>query len=246
MSDSTAKNGNFGFVEFGFRTLAESDIAAARDIYGAFLDDACCASIAGKLTYPSARSTKLRVWAEDADTGRVIAQVEAAADGTFRIGGLHVGKYSVFWQRSGEHGSSSIGGLGTVELEMEETSVINERISFGLPELTLDYVGINGQLADLAVPVSAGRDYLIYVGGTKVDLNGVTVAFSSPFLKVSQDHTFQSDHGQSVSVAGFVVSVDQDIPPGGDSIFSTGPTGARSSLIGALNVENRTDRVQVP
>lgn len=238
MSDSTAKNGNFGFVDFGYRSLAESDIAAARDIYGAFADDACCAAFAGKLTNSASKPAKVRVWAEESASGRVVGQVDAGADGSFRLGGLHVGTYSVFWQKLGEPGSSTVGELGTFELEMDEVEVINEKISFRPADLTLDYVGINGQLADLAVPLSSGRDYLIYVGGTNIDSEQITINFSSPFLKVTQDQPFDRDFGQKVSAASFVVSVDKDTPPGVYSIFATVPGGSRSSLIGALNVEN--------
>jgi len=238
MADSTAKNGNFGFVDFGYRSLAESDIAAARDLYGAFTDDACCAAISGKLTNGSAKPAKLRVWAEESKTGRVMGQVEAASDGSFRLGGLHVGTYSVFWQKLGAPGASTIGQLGTFDLEMDETRVVDEKVNFHATELTLDYVGINGQLADLAVPLSAGRDYLIYIGGNNIRSEQITINFSSPFLKASQDLPFDRDFGQNVSAAGFVISVDKETPPGVYSIFATGVDGSRTSLIGALNVEN--------
>ena len=238
MSDSTAKNGTFGFVDLGYRSLAESDIAAVRDIYGAFTDDACCAAFAGKLTSASLKPAKLRVWAEESSTGRVMGQTETAADGSFRLGGLHVGTYSVFWQKVGAPGSSSIGDLGTFELGMEEIRVINEKVTAASSDISLSYVGINGHLAGLAVPVSVGRDYLIYLGGTNIDQGQITIGFNSSFLKVSQDQPFERDFGQDVSATSFVVSVDQNTPPGVYSIFAAAPDGSRSSLIGALNVEN--------
>ena len=53
MSRSFPKNGLFGLVDLGFRTLDETDISAVRELYGANDDDLCCASIGGKLVQPT-------------------------------------------------------------------------------------------------------------------------------------------------------------------------------------------------
>ena len=51
MADSFASNGTRGFVDFGPRTLADSDIAAIRDLYGPKPgDEECCAVISGKIS----------------------------------------------------------------------------------------------------------------------------------------------------------------------------------------------------
>lgn len=240
MSESTAKNGSFGFVDVSARSLAESDLSAIRDIYGSYVDDACCAAFSGKLTGPAQKNTKLVVWAEESATGRVMGQSETAADGTFRLGGLHVGTYSVYWRKMGEPGASAIGKLGMFELGIDEIRQINEKVTLPTGRVTLGYAGINGQLSNLAISVSRGRDYLLYVGGNEIDASGVTFGFSSPFLKVSRDHPFARDFGHDISATSFVVSIDQNIPPGLYSIFATAPDGSVSSLIGAINVEGDT------
>src|SRR5439155_16408777 len=99
MSESVSKNGTFGFIEFASRTLSASDVAAIRELYGSRDGDNCCGTIAGKLTLAPGRAAKdLRVWAEESESGRVIAQADTAADGSFRLGGLPESSYSIFWQ----------------------------------------------------------------------------------------------------------------------------------------------------
>ena len=237
MSESAAKNGSFGFVDLSARSLAESDLSAIRDVYGSFADDACCAAFSGRLTGPVQKNNKLVVWAEESATGRVMGHAETAADGTFRLGGLHVGTYSVYWRKAGEPGASAVGKLGTYELGIDENRAINEKVSLPKGEITLGYAGINGQLSNLAISVTRGRDYLLYVGGKQVDASGVTFSFSSPFLTISRDLPFTRDFGHEIAATSFVVSIDQNIPPGLYSIFATAPDGSVSSLIGAINVE---------
>src|SRR5438552_10021223 len=96
MLDSFGKNGVFGIRETSPRTLAESDIASIREIYGPNHENVdCCSKISGKLTAETGRAAKnLLVWAEDTETGRVAAEVETAGDGSFRFGALPAGNYS--------------------------------------------------------------------------------------------------------------------------------------------------------
>ncbi|MEO7538632.1 MAG: matrixin family metalloprotease [Pyrinomonadaceae bacterium] len=238
MSDSSARNGSLGFIDLGSRTLAASDIAAVRDLYGTLDDDVeCCAAVIGKLTAAVGRFTSLRVWAEESATGRVMAQVETGTDGAFRIGGLNPGTYNLFWQKRDDPGTSSIGGLGSVVLENGELTSVNERIVLGHSDLALKYVGINSQLTDSSVPVAAGREYTIYVGGKNINANDVRIAFSSPYLKLAAGIPVVQDFGQTVSVFSVNIVVDRDTPPGVYSVFATGPDNAQSSLIGAISVE---------
>ena len=90
MADSFVRMGTFGIVDLGPRTLAESDIAAIRGLYGPAHDTTeCCAEINGKLLAVSGKAIRpLRVWAEEDHTGRVMAQTDASVDGTFSLNGL--------------------------------------------------------------------------------------------------------------------------------------------------------------
>lgn len=239
MSESLSKNGTFGLADFGARTLADTDIAAVRELYGiASGDGACCSSITGKLTTGTMRPLKdLRVWAEEAGTGRVAANVEAAADGSFRLGGLPEGNYSVFWQRSDESAASPVGDLGTIKLGKGETRSLNERINPARAGLTLNYVGINNRLSDSAVSLEPGREYTVFLGGKNLNTRGVAVEFNSRFLKAARNSITEEDFGEGLSVISFTLIVDEKTPAGVYSVFASAADGSIASLVGALSVQ---------
>ncbi len=236
MSDSLSKNGTFGLSSLDSRTLAETDIAAIRELYGVG-SETCCAAIAGKLTANSAKAFKdIRVWAEESRTGRVAAQVEAGPDGGFRLGGLQAGTYSVFWQKDSGLLTSPVGSLGAFTIEKDETRTLFEKVSVGRSDVRLNFVGINRQLSDSAVAIDSGREYTVYLGGKNLDAAKITIEFNSPFLTVSPETLTKQDFGEDVSVINFVLAVHAETPRGVYSIFATGKDGTMNSLIGALNV----------
>jgi len=239
MSGTLAKNGALGLADMPTRSLAEADVAAIRELYGADREnDRCCAAVVGKLTTGSVKPLKgLRVWAEESNTGRVAAQVDAASDGTFRLGGLSGGTYSVFWQKEGDLVSSSVGDLGTLRLEKDETRVITEKIALNRSDVSLSYVGVNAQLTDSAVTLNAGRDYTVYLGGKNLDRKKISIEFNSPFITLVPNSITAEDFGDSLSVISVVVTVHADTPAGVYSIFATGADGSMNSLIGAPNIQ---------
>jgi len=244
MSESILKNGAFGFAGTASRSLAESDIAAIRELYGDRADgEACCAVITGKLTTASGRSAKgVRVWAEESGSGRVIAQTEVQTDGSYRLGGLRDGNYSVFWQKS-EAGVSPIGQLGGVDLKANETRVLSDRIFLGKPGVALKYIGVGDQLADSAVAFEAGRTYSVYLGGENLVPADLKIEFNSRFFRVSKPVAVEGDFGKGVSVVSFNVTVDEDTPLGVYSVFATGADGILGSLVGAMRVSPATFRL---
>lgn len=240
MADSFARMGTFGLADLGPRTLAESDVAAVRDLYPLAANDAadCCAVVSGKLTVASGRAIgSLRVWAEEDGTGRVIGQTEAAADGTFALGGLPAGKYSLFWKTPPEAASTALGQLSTVRLKAGESRILSEKIVIQGDALSTDYVGLNGQIADLGLPVTGGRSFVVYLGGRNLDPANATVEFNSPYLTVSPNTTAAQEFSTSVSVISFIVNVHPNTPHGEYTIYLSGDKGLRACLIGGLSVE---------
>jgi hypothetical protein len=237
MADSLSRNGTFGTLAFGSRTLSASDIAAVRELYGAAEDGPnCCSSVTGKLTVGAGRGAKgIRVWAEEVETGRVAGQTETASDGSFKIGGLGASTYSLYWQLS--EGNDTAGELGLVVLATGESRSIDERIVARRSDLSLKYIGVNSQLTDFAVPVAAGRQYMIYLGGSGLDPENVRFGFSSPFFEVLPGSVVTRDFGADVSVVSFVLTVADGAPDGMYSVFAYGRDGSKTSLIGALSVE---------
>ena len=169
--------------------------------------------------------------------GRVAAQVETISDGSFKLGGLPQGAYTVFWEKKDDGTGSAFGELGPVTVVKGVSVVLNDKIVASRSEIALDYLGVNSQLAESAVPVAAGRQYQLYLGGKSLDTKGINIVFNSPYFKVIQQSTANQDFGSGVSVITVTVNVDQNAPAGTYSIFAARTDGSISSMIGALNIE---------
>lgn len=238
MAGSLPKVGTFGTPDIGGRGLSASDTASIRELYGSLDDsDECCAALAGKLVNLPGKTAKgITIWAEDSITGSVSGFVETAADGSFRLGGLPAGAYSVFWQRQDEF-PTSIGTVGTYSLTSAETKLINQKIAPVRTELGLSYVGVNGRLSDSAISLSKGREQTILLGGKNLDPANIAVEFNSPYLTVRPNSLLEQDFGTGISVVSVVVMVHDDTPAGVYSIFATTRDSAMSSLVGAINIQ---------
>jgi hypothetical protein len=240
MSDSLPKNGALLLgTKFG-RSLAEPDIAAIRDLYGFTPDEVeeCCSTIAGKLLVGGGKLQRsMTVWAEEGESGRVAAISSTGADGTFRLGGLPAGSYTVFFQKDGEQGLAPVAFLGSYRLSKGETRLVNERPSSGKTGVVLSYIGLNSQLANSAVTLSPGRQYTVYLGGRNLRPDQVQIEFNSPYVSVSPGTIAEQDFGADVSAVNFVVTIHPDAPAGVYSIFATGSDGSMASLIGALDIQ---------
>jgi hypothetical protein len=239
MAESFAKNGTMGLTDFGPRTLAESDIAAIRELYGARAANAenCCGTISGRLTTLAGRPGKgLQVWAEEMSSGRVGAQADTALDGTFRIGGVAPGEYLLYWKTKDPSLASSMGEIGNVTVDLGENKAFNEKIVPRSAEINLQYLGVNGQLADYGITLNSGRSYLINLGGKNLDPKSVKISFATQRI-TSQMPITPVAFGEGVSGINFLITIDPDITPGQYSIFASDENGAGAALVGALNIE---------
>jgi len=238
MAESSARNGTMGFADLGPRTLSESDITGIRELYGSRSEEeVCCAMISGKLVTNSGRPGKeLEVWAEETASGRVVAQADTGSDGGFRIGGLSGGDYSVYWKTK-DTSSSAMGELGTVSLESGESTVMNGKVAFRSSDISMQYLGRNGQLADHGIPLNPGRTLVINLGGRNLDDASAKISFSSPLIKVAPFLVTTQEFDDGISGISFMITVEPDITPGDYSVFVTGKNGPISCLIGALSVE---------
>ena len=235
MAESFARNGTMGLADLSTRTLSESDVAAIRELYGASSIENCCGAIAGKLSLNGGRPAKgLLVWAEVSESARVMAQAETAADGTFRIGGLPDGEYSVYW--NSKDNSSSMGELGNLSVENGESKTVNGKIVLRPSDAELEYIGLNGQLADYGISLSRGRTYLINLGGKNMDAVS-RIVFNTPYLRIAPFSTGTSEFSEGVSGLSFLITVDPEIAAGQYSVMAGSGNGSKTSLIGAINVE---------
>src|SRR5689334_15880824 len=103
MQPRQARNGTFEQPSLTPRTLSDDDRAGVRALYGARLGAGPQGAIAGTLTFVSGAPVfGANVWAEETETGRVVASNITLANGAYRIEGLKPGDYHLFAQSLNE------------------------------------------------------------------------------------------------------------------------------------------------
>lgn len=242
MSEGMARNA--GGVVAGERRidLSDADVAAARELYG-FVDDVseCCSSISGKITQAASKAPlkSLSVWAEDNTNGRVVAQAETSADGSYRLGGLSAGLYTIFWQNRDRSNSTHLGDLGTIRLGNYEDRTLNGKVEGVSHDLALSFIGLDSQLADSAILIGNAREYTVYLGGRDFELKDLRIEFNSPYFRAIPGSVKRHDLGEKLSAVSFLLAVDEEVPSGVYSLFLTGNEGILAALVGGLKVPVR-------
>jgi len=240
MSEGLARNAGGVLADERRVDLGDADIAAARELYG-FVDDVseCCSSILGKITQLNKTAKTLSVWAEDNSNGRVVAQTETFADGTYRLGGLVAGRYTVFWQSRDRAAASSVGDLGTVRLGDYEERVLNGKVTVTTTDMALSLIGLNSELADSAILIGNAREYTVYLGGRDFEMKDLRIEFNSPYFRAIPGSIKRYDFGEKLTAVSFLLSVDDEVPSGVYSLFLTGEDGILAAMVGALKVPVR-------
>lgn len=239
MSDKVARNTLQSIFNTSGTILSESDVTAIRGLYGTDKREDCCGGVTGKLTLQSGKPARqTTVWAEDAQSGLIVGQTETLADGSYRIGGLKSGEYSLFWQRKEKALGFSSGDIGTAIVDTNNVLLPTKKIALAGSDVELTHIGRDMQLGDSAVEFRAGGEYRIVVGGKNVDVNSVKFEFSSPFLRAQLDSMRSEDFGDEVDAVSFILRVDIEAPAGIYSIFGRDRDGRRSTLIGSISVQN--------
>lgn len=238
MSDKVDRNTTLKFPGFNLSLLSESDVSAIRDLYGVD-DNECCGIVRGKLLLQSGKPARRTVvWAEDNMTGRVIGLAETLADGSYRIGGLNTGEYVIYWQRKEANSPIATGKLGNITTEKNDVQFAAQKLNTIRPEILLSHIGLNMQLGDSAVDVSAGGEYTIVLGGKNINVNSISLEFNSPYLQAENSSIREEDFGDDIDVISFLLKVDEETPAGIYSIFARDKDGRRTAMIGAISVQN--------
>jgi len=238
MSEGHGRNGIFGLPAFGARTLSSDDIAAIRSLYGpADKDENCCGRVSGRLISTAGKpAANYTVWAEDSENANVIAATVTQADGTFKLGGLPFGGIELFAQNDpNDQQLLAAVSLGPVTVSAKPATLSRklDQSPFGLrPE----YLGFNGQLADLSLLVNSGNAYNIWIGGPDLQQKGADVGTDSDRITIEPGVSLGS-FGNGITTLGFYANVSADTPNGDYSVFVKTSSGARRYLIGSLSVE---------
>ncbi|MEO8574495.1 MAG: matrixin family metalloprotease [Pyrinomonadaceae bacterium] len=241
MHANYGKNGVFGVQNFTSRTLAADDIAAARGIYGSRSEDAeCCGNIEGNIAIGTKATRNYDVWIEDSN-GRVKASTKSA-DGDFRFSGLNAGKYRVFAQDNFLLKTVVPARLiGDATVAAGETALVSAKTFVGTRDLELNYLGFNGQLSEVAVSLSPGRTYVIYLGGKNLDPKKLSVSFTSPYLSVVPGSMRSLDYGEDISVVSLEVRVSAMAAKGEYTLFAESDHGGKRAIIGGLTIDDFTN-----
>ena len=241
MYANDGKNGVFGSQRLISRTLSADDVAAVRALYGARGDEGeCCGVIEGKLTIPGRPNRTIEVWIEDS-SGRVHGYAKASQAGDFTFGGLNQGRYRLFAHEPGRsRNAMPAQEIGSAIVTRGETTALSARASLGASTADFDisYVGSGGQVADMAVSISSGRSYLLYVGGRNLDAKDLSFRFTSPEIVAVPSSLRSMDYGNGITVVSFEVRVSSRALKGEYTIFAETRTGDRRAIIGALAIEN--------
>lgn len=235
------QNGLYNISLLSSRTLSSDDIAGIRALYGVGdKDENCCGTISGKLLQTNVKKIKnFEIWAEEAETGRIAAGVQTNSDGSFRIDGLSVGDYRVYAKEIAEgKASSSDEALGSFSVTKGKITTVTKKLNLKEKDFDVQYIGFEGQISDLAVPLNSGKSYRIYVGGKNLNPDDLKINFNSPFLSVRPDSVFKHNYGDDISVFSFEVEVKTGTPLGEYSFSIQNKDQETAYFIGGLTVEN--------
>jgi hypothetical protein len=262
MQPRQAKNGVYGLPALTQRALSADDIAGARSLYGSAAD---VGSISGKLLVSrgsgAATSTAgLMVFAEEFESGKVVAGAIASVAGDYQLGGLAPGSYRLIAQSA--NGLLAGTDIGAAESEdLANTSLVrtfeitraplvvrsgvnsNAAPVFLLPTdppatIHPRMIGLDAELSTVALPLEAGKTFTIYVGGEGVDqIAEPGISTSSPLIRVVPETLTSEEFGTDYPVISFQVTVDSSAEAGEYSIRLQSVNGERSYLAGAITIK---------
>ncbi|MDT4952347.1 MAG: hypothetical protein QOJ02_485 [Acidobacteriota bacterium] len=224
-------NGLYEQAAFSARTLSDDDRAGAHALYAS---GESFGSINGTVSDSQGKpSAAAHVWAEDIQTGKVVAGNSSLPDGSYRIEGLPAGEYRIVSNHARE-------SLRPFNVAAGQT--VRQDIALDTEKATLkpNVFGSNGHLSTIAVPVAQGRRYTIFVGGEGLDqVSGSGIKITSPFIKVNPASlTLQSGINYEHPIISFDVELSADAPLGDYSIRLQSKTGEVAYIPGGLTVDS--------
>jgi hypothetical protein len=262
MQPRQAKNGLYGLPAFTQRSLSATDVTAVRALYS---EQSSYASISGRLTTnTSGRARSIfgaQMFAEDVSTGGIVGSSISSTAGAYRMDGLSAGVYRVFAQPlDGAVAADEI--ANGPQLPAETTPLFRSfivsnkspsqsvnisansdlKLSFFVfprtPALTLQLIGMNGELSTAPLPLRPGETVTIYVAGEGVDEvapDGISI--SSPLISVVPGSLREAKFETPFPAIGFDITVAPNIQFGDYTIRLQTAKGEFAFLPGAITIE---------
>jgi hypothetical protein len=263
MQPRQAKNGLYGLPAFTQRSLSATDVTAVRALYS---EQSSYASISGRLTTnTSGRARSIfgaQMFAEDVSTGGIVGSSISSTAGAYRMDGLSAGVYRVFAQPlDGAVAADEI--ANGPQLPAETTPLFRSfivsnkspsqsvnisansdlKLSFFVfprtPALTLQLIGMNGELSTAPLPLRPGETVTIYVAGEGVDEvapDGISI--SSPLISVVPGSLREAKFETPFPAIGFDITVAPNIQFGDYTIRLQTAKGEFAFLPGAITIES--------
>lgn len=258
MQATQALNGTYGLPALTERSLSDADLEAVRALYGlregtGTLEGRVLINIDGGL----APANAAHVWIEDVDTGKVMAGSLTDADGRFSLSSVPLGNYRALVEYvekpvveddalSNRRSSRRERAFRSVEMR-SRVSVVSDKplaVNYVLvppqntaPTVNARFIGTNGDLSTVPVPIMPGQKVTVYVGGEGVDeIPGSGLVLSSPFMSIDPTTlTLERSFG-SLPVISFEVSVAPDAPPGDYTLRLQANSGELAYFVGGLTI----------
>jgi hypothetical protein len=261
MQASQALNGTYGLPAITERTLSDADQAAARSLYGprektGSIEGRILSSVGGGLLPAIAA----HVWIEDLDSGKVMASGLTSSSGRFNFNSVPPGNYRAMVEYIDEavkdanaltaagDRQPSVYGHAFRSVEMRSSlRVITDKptpLNYVLvppqnaaPVLIPRFIGLNGELSSVPLPVAAGQKITVYVGGEGVDqIPGNGLVLSSPLMTIDPASLTREEFQRSTPVISFTVTVAANAPPGDYTLKLQSNTGEVAYLVGSLTI----------
>jgi uncharacterized membrane protein len=167
----------------------------------------------------------------------VAAGVLTNAEGNYLIEGLQNGEYTIYAQDFSER-KNAAEEIGKASVVNGKTVNLTSKLKNKAKNFDVQYIGFNGQLSELAVPVNSGNSYTIYVGGRNLDVKNIEIGFNSPYFSATSGTITKLDYGLELSVVSFEVKVIPGTPAGEYSFFVKNKNDERNFVVGGLTVES--------
>jgi len=242
--------------------LSADDIAGARSLYGSAAETG---SISGKFLVNRAgvatpNTTGVVVFAEEFETGKVVAGAIASVSGDYQLGGLAPGSYRLIAQSANGllaasefEGAESEGLANPSLVRTFEISRAPLLVKSGLnsnaaavfllandPPATIRprMIGLNAELSTVALPLEAGKTFTVYIGVEGVDqIAELGISTSSPVIRIIPKTLTSEEFGTDYPVISFQITVGSSAEAGDYSIRLQSVSGELSYLAGAITIK---------
>jgi hypothetical protein len=245
MQSRQAFNGTFGLPALTERTLSEDDRQRVRSLYGPKqrLGRIEGRLIDNRLPNTSSPLSAVTVWAENVSSGRVVASGTTSDDGTYKFDGLAPGQYRVVVapREDSTDRFRSFEVSNQVFVKSDIATTLNYNLippQASAPVLNPRFIGLNGELSTVALPLEAGKKFKIYLAGDGIDqVPGSNISINSPYFTVDASSLTREQLGTPYPVVSFELTAAPNAPFGDYSVKLQSNSGETAFVPGALTID---------